>query len=469
MQLTPQQNEFINAALEGEDNVTLVARAGSGKTSTILKTTEACVREEPHKSIMLCAYNKSIERELTDRLVGLNIDPNVARAKTAHAAGLGLVTSHFGRVQITDKKIANILKDTTWNGRNLYLIDQYFPQICKLVGFAKNSGFGYYKDLDIENDDAWYAIADHYGINSVQNDNEMRGLFHIARIAYEQSLEITQEIDFDDMILFPLVKNLQVRYPVDRLFVDEAQDLSRARQDLMKKFVRPDTGRMYIVGDDRQAIYGFSGADAEALHNLTRSLNARELPLTVTWRCARKIVAAANQYVEDLEAAPNAPEGFVGTVDKLPSDIAPGDAILCRFNALLIEYAFKLIRAGSLLALKDAKLARDCSIVRRWKTRDIAACSIISKSTKRTRSVRRASAAELRTRSHRPRRYAGGDLSGCSVSRQEKHRRCRGGYRKSFRRRSFSEASCCSFLSAQGEGKRMEARDIRRQTSDARA
>ena len=256
------------------------------------------------------------------------------------------MTAHFGRVQITDKKVANILRDTNWNGSNLYLIDRYFPQICRLVGFAKSAGFGYYEDLDVDNDAAWYALADHYGINGVKNDGEMRSLFHIARIACEQSLFITQEIDFDDMILFPLVKNLQLGYPVDRLFVDEAQDLSRARQDLMKKFITPDRGRMYIVGDDRQAIYGFSGADAQALHNLTASLNARELPLTVTWRCARKIVEKANEYVDDLEAAPDAPEGFVGTVDKLPGDIAPGDAILCRFNAPLIEYAFKLIRAG---------------------------------------------------------------------------------------------------------------------------
>lgn len=372
MKPTPQQIDFINAVLEGEENVTLVARAGTGKTSTIIKTVEACVAQDPRRSTMLFAYNKSIETELSARLSGLGIDPNVARAKTAHAAGLSLVTTAFGRVAISDKKVANILRDVSrWSGPEQYVIDQYFPQICKLIGYAKSSGFGHYADLGVDDDEAWYAVADHFGINGVDDESQMLSLFDIAKKAYARSLDITQEVDFDDMILLPLIKNLKVRYPSDRVFVDEAQDLSRARQDLVKKFIRSDVGRMYIVGDDRQAIYGFSGADAQALANLTQSLKALELPLTVTWRCARSIVEAANQYVPDLEAAPNAVEGSV-TSGALPSDLRPGDAILCRFNAPLMTQAFALIRQGIACKVEGRDIGKGLTkLVRRWKTRDI--------------------------------------------------------------------------------------------------
>src|SRR5258708_36261347 len=101
----------------------------------------------------------------------------------------------------------------------------------------------------------------------------MEGIVEAAQAIYRESLAQTGIIDFDDMILFPLVKNLRVKFGKDLLFLDEAQDLSRARQALAKKFIKPG-GRIVIVGDDRQAIYGFSGADAAALDNLTESMQA---------------------------------------------------------------------------------------------------------------------------------------------------------------------------------------------------
>jgi DNA helicase-2/ATP-dependent DNA helicase PcrA len=374
MNLTKQQQNFISAVLEGEHNVTLVARAGTGKTSTIIQTIDACTTSSS-KSNLVCAYNKSIEIELTARLKGLGINNwQLARARTAHASGLDMIKSAFGGVEIDGKKVQNILRDPDfWNGADLNLIDKFFPQIAQLVSLAKLSGFGYFDDLDLDDNDTWFAVADHYGVNGVLDEKQMIGLFDIARKTFNRSLEQTQIVDFDDMILLPLINNLKVRYPMDRVFVDEAQDLSRARQELVKKFVRPGSGRMYVVGDDRQAIYGFSGADADALHNLTRSLRALELPLTVTWRCAKAIVREANRYVPDLEAAPNAKEGSVSHIAELPSDIHPGDAILCRFNAPLMEYAFRLIRQGIPAKVEGRNIGDGLSkLARRWKVDTIS-------------------------------------------------------------------------------------------------
>src|SRR5258708_34521393 len=114
----------------------------------------------------------------------------------------------------------------------------------------------------------------------------MEGIVEAAQAIYRESLAQTGIVDFDDMILFPLIKNLRVKFGKDLIFLDEAQDLSRVRQALAKKFVKPG-GRMVVVGDDRQAIYGFSGADAAALDNLTSSLGAIKMPLSITWRCPK--------------------------------------------------------------------------------------------------------------------------------------------------------------------------------------
>src|SRR5690606_34207643 len=195
-----------------------------------------------------------------------------------------------------------------------------------------------------------------------------------AQPVYRASLAQADVIDFDDMILFPLIKNLRVRWPKDLVIVDEAQDLSRTRQALARLFVKPRTGRMVIVGDDRQAIYGFSGADAEALPNLIKSFNATALPLSVTWRCPKAVVAEAPQYVPDIVAAPEAPEGEAQAVVDLPEVMTPGaDAILCRNTAPLIGLAYKLIRAGIPAKVEGRAIGDGLkALAQRWKVTTVA-------------------------------------------------------------------------------------------------
>jgi superfamily I DNA/RNA helicase len=174
------------------------------------------------------------------------------------------------------------------------------------------------------------------------------------------------------------VKNLRVKFGKDLIFVDEAQDLSRARQALIRKFLKPNTGRMVVVGDDRQAIYGFTGADAAALPNLIESLGAKALPLSVTWRCPRAVVELAQSLVPDIEAAPGAPEGSVSDVfgreatDELVMSLGPTDAILCRNMAPLVEVAFKMIRAGKPVKVEGRNIGDGLvALAKRWKAKTI--------------------------------------------------------------------------------------------------
>lgn len=108
-----------------------------------------------------------------------------------------------------------------------------------------------------------------------------------------------------------------------------------------------------IVTHNCQAIYGFAGADAESIPRLERELGAtsREcihLPLTVTRRCGKAIVAEAQQYVPDFEAHESNGPGRIlqerlGTYRRQVED---GDMILCRCNAPLVSECFKFLRDG---------------------------------------------------------------------------------------------------------------------------
>jgi DNA helicase-2/ATP-dependent DNA helicase PcrA len=398
---TPQQAAFLNALVTTDDNIALVARAGTGKTSTIRRGVTELARKFPNDEILVCAYNKAIADEVALKLkedghrlewavnpeTGRKMPPRV-QAATLHSLGFSAIRTVFSNVKIDEDKVQKILDNEierneaqrqrgnpAANGR---VMIEYKMQIRTLVSYAKGAGFGFFPDLQIGDMGAWYKLADHFDVNGLDDTSEMDAIVEAAQWAYRMSLDDTATIDFDDMILFPLVKNIRVKYGKDHIFLDEAQDLSRARQALARKFIRYGKGRMYIVGDDRQAIYGFSGADAAALENLIAGLNARPMPLTVTWRCPKSVVALAQQLVPDLQAAENAKEGSIlyESVEDFTkrTDLLATDAILCRNTAPLISAAYKLIRKGVPCKVEGRAIGQGLEkLVTRWKVKTIDA------------------------------------------------------------------------------------------------
>jgi superfamily I DNA/RNA helicase len=366
---TLQQQAFYDALLTTSSNIALMARAGCGKTTTILGGVDRLHAANPRLKILVCCYNKDIKTEIADKLKAKGYDWRDKQASTVHGLGKGLVDYVFGKPFLNQYKVRDLVKAS-----NDPVCRTHAPQVVKLVSLAKQAAFGFFPKLAVSNAAAWFDLADHHGVSNLDDSTILDKVVAAAQTIYALSLEVTDQIDFDDMVLFPLVKNLSTKFTSDVVFVDEAQDLSPARQALIKKFIKPATGRIVVVGDDRQAIYGFSGADTDALPNQIKDHNAVVLPLSVTWRCPKAIVALAQQYVPDIEAADAAPEGEVHYVDALPATLVPGrDTILCRNVAPLVEEAYSLIRRG----IPAKVLGRDIgqgliSLARKWKCEDSA-------------------------------------------------------------------------------------------------
>jgi DNA helicase II / ATP-dependent DNA helicase PcrA len=80
--------------------------------------------------------------------------------------------------------------------------------------------------------------------------------------------------------------------PVDRLFVDEAQDSSPAQWAFLRRVAR-DVPVVYLAGDDDQAIYHWSGADA----TMMLRLEGDTLVLPRSYRLPRAVKALADRVV----------------------------------------------------------------------------------------------------------------------------------------------------------------------------
>jgi superfamily I DNA/RNA helicase len=106
---------------------------------------------------------------------------------------------------------------------------------------------------------------------------------------------------------------------------------------------------VFAVGDPHQAIFGFTGADNDSLDIIKAEFGAKEMPLTVTYRCPKNVVKFAKTWVSHIEAHETAPDGKISTetFENLIQNRTRlnGDAaILCRNTRPLVTAAFAMIR-----------------------------------------------------------------------------------------------------------------------------
>jgi superfamily I DNA/RNA helicase len=306
------------------------ARAGTGKTTTIIEG----VNRAPESSILVCAFNKKIAEELNSRIT----NPN-AVAKTLHALGFAAIRKQWPRVQVaqgtargddltakvcpksTPKPICRLVTMLHTKARDMMPMT---PQADTLTALAL--------EFDYIPDEGW-------------SDYPLERIVGWATDAMAVAAkEDPKSIDFSDMIYLPLVWNL-LSPDYDMVVVDEAQDMTLAQLTIAQ---RSCSGRLCVVGDDKQAIYGFRGADSGSLDRLKAELQAGELPLTTTYRCGQSIVRRAQVLVSDIQAGLTNPEGVVDniTYDALIPALEAGCFVLSRLNAPLVSLTLACLKSG---------------------------------------------------------------------------------------------------------------------------
>jgi DNA helicase-2/ATP-dependent DNA helicase PcrA len=166
----------------------------------------------------------------------------------------------------------------------------------------------------------------------------------MARDALTRNNEQLSVIDFDDMLYFAAI----MRAPLDQyshVFLDEAQDTNKVQRVLLARMTSA-TSRIIAVGDPSQSIYGFRGADSEAMNSIQKEFSCTTFPLSISYRCPSSVIRLAQTVEPNIEARPNAPLGEVSTANMWElSWFADSDLVLCRNTAPLITLAFRFLRA----------------------------------------------------------------------------------------------------------------------------
>jgi superfamily I DNA/RNA helicase len=313
LQCTLEQENIIYSE---EKHVYVSARAGTGKTTTLVEF----VKVRKSVSFLYIVYNNAI------RVEALNKFPERVDIHTIHS----LAFEKFGY------KYKDKLKN------NLKIEDIFIED--------------YFKDKDLS--DKKYQkeaftilkIINNYCNSEISNFEDISDLKELRDIAYSYWLKMIDidnkevKITHDGYLKLYQLEKPQLNY--DFIMVDEAQDSNEVMLHII--FNQINSNKIF-VGDPHQKIYGFRGALNIFQNQKYLSLEEKNgfYSLTESFRFGEEISFIANSLLKNYKNEINLIKGtkdrnsFVGEIDK-----SINYTIITRTNAKLIDIAIESVIAN---------------------------------------------------------------------------------------------------------------------------
>lgn len=362
MTFTPssEQTSIFTHISKGTGNLIVSACPGSGKTTTILHAFSHIPQSSGFvpPSVLYLVFNKRNATEAEDKLRRMNVK-NVT-VSTFHALGMRALKSSglFSQADMQKRDFVNARKVPRLVFNAMDRENPDVAQVIRLVGILKQqvweSSGG---EVDV-NPSRIEALCAHFEIDLTTPEQSIKTALDIL----QRSTRDLSCIDFDDMLYLPIVLNVPFA-PWDWVFTDEAQDTNDVRMEILTRLAKPFRGRLIecdgmedwdalamsstrfiSVGDPAQAIYGFTGANSNALDKLRDKFQCTTLPLSISYRCPQNVVKESQPY-GTIFPHPSAPLGEILRPDTYePSMFKPPCIIVCRNTAPLVGFAYALLQ-----------------------------------------------------------------------------------------------------------------------------
>lgn len=320
----------IHGEFRTKNSLNIIAGAGTGKTTTIVEGEMYL----PHSTLFL-AFNKSIADELKARMPHRN-------CKTFHAIALSNLQQRIGKRNVDAYKYVKLAEQAGHTREE----GTWISDAISLFQLNEAGVYHPINDWDVD------FFMDTCGPELLLLDKPEGSSMTLEDCAYAGMRLLTQETKlptawtFDDMLFmlsFYASTKKWFLQDYDCIVVDEAQDVSPIRLDILKRLSK----RCIAVGDPKQAIYKFAGAMTDAMLSIKTAFKSKDLPLSVTWRCDQAIIdEAANIVGPYLQPRPAAGPGLVSRIDVktlFDSRLNEDTMVLCRTNAPLLKLALKML------------------------------------------------------------------------------------------------------------------------------
>lgn len=288
--------------LTNDQNTLIIAGAGAGKTLTILGKINYLIDHKICKAenILVISFTNASVNDLKSRI---NYNINIF---TFHKLAIHILDQTKFRYTLcnanllpyiiqeslinccnSDKKI--ILKFLKINSNyEKFLKSPKFKSFCNLIETFINL----LKANNIKNCDIF---------NLKFSNLEKKILIIILNIYKKYIIEKNSslKLDFDDLIIYStqLVHSINLNYKY--IIIDEFQDTSSIRLNLIKELFKLTNSKIIVVGDDWQSIYRFSGCNLNIFFNFSKIFpNVNEIKLSNTYRNSLELITIASKFIQ---------------------------------------------------------------------------------------------------------------------------------------------------------------------------
>ncbi|HHW7579296.1 TPA: DNA helicase Rep [Mannheimia haemolytica] len=135
-------------------------------------------------------------------------------------------------------------------------------------------------------------------------DERERVFSHFYQL-YQNQLKAYNALDFDDLIMLPVLLFRQFpeakarwQQKIRYLLVDEYQDTNTSQYELIKLIVGNEPN-FTVVGDDDQSIYSWRGAKPENMQRLREDFDLQVIKLEQNYRSSQRILHCANILIDN--------------------------------------------------------------------------------------------------------------------------------------------------------------------------
>ncbi len=272
--------------LDQHKNTLVTARAGSGKTRTIVAKIVFLLTYYKIKpeSIIVFAFNRKAKTEINERLTKIayqdkplfKTTPRIATTFHAFAYLTLGGKKELRKKLLTEEKEAEFTSDLNPETKQFIArAEQQYPgQLNKLRSKIKSE-----KDLNIKN-----ALLKKY------QELEL----------YHQKLKSKGLINFNQLMDLSKTALTKKKTKLKYIFVDEYQDFSLLFLEQIKALrTTCPAAHLLAVGDDWQAINRFAGSDIKYFTNFEKYFteNTKKLFIPTNYRSNKKIVKNANYFM----------------------------------------------------------------------------------------------------------------------------------------------------------------------------
>jgi DNA helicase-2/ATP-dependent DNA helicase PcrA len=245
------------AVVHNSGPLLVLAGAGSGKTRVLTLRIARLVAEKKCAAgeVLALTFTNKAAREMRERIASMT------SKKAAEAMTISTFHSLGVRILREDGHLIGLKRSFSILGDH--------ERTATLRSVMRASGIRGLKDEDPDKFANRISLAKNGALEpdafKKQNPDEIK--IHRLYAHYRSTLIARQSVDFDDLLLFPLLifRNHpdilgKYRNRYDFLSIDEFQDTNAAQMELVMLMAAP-RNNVFAVGDDDQGIYSWRGAD----------------------------------------------------------------------------------------------------------------------------------------------------------------------------------------------------------------